>query len=821
MIYDLRFTILKTRLWLAAVLALLLAALQVRAAVYDPEITAVVTLTNLTGITNGAWINVNGAQRTWTNNPAVNPTIWIQTTNTLEKSMTNLLKHYQTFAAAGPIATVTNGGSASAFSMIGQPAQSMTVTFSDGWATVIYSTNYLTNSYPVTTPFTVEPLWLRTNQISEIIGWLNTLPSNKVAQAAAAMSDFVNISLQQSVTNKNFWSSTNRGGESTNFHHLRHVMMGGTGKYGTNQGKLYFGTNDGPPWVGYLAPDTNGFLGLFRTNGAAWWIADELGQGIYSDSMLLPWVDLKNIFPSKDVGYYNIANSWNTINSFTSGTNNFIQHLAVYAGLYATGKVAHVDTNRNHYGWVGKFAVLGTNGASPMTNVDVYANLMLATNADVKGGGVSNVLQMASTYLGHQFFGAEGALRFNPKAIATVANGHNKINIGTNNWIYIHGSPSSAWQLGGLTMGGQGNIEGHWAILYFGTGFDVTVRNESGDETTATDRILTLNGTNSISSGNALALAIYDDAQERWLFGWINRGVGTQGGEMNTATNLGAPSGTVQGWFSSKVGVDLQFRSIEAAAGGGITLHSNANTVIISNTMSAASGEANTASNLGSPSGTVQGLFSAKVGVDLRFRSIEAAAGAGLTLHSNANTLVISNAQTRVGVYREVWIPAGAITPATTNGAALGTNTVGADGLTLDVLDFDDTTQEAGWFHISMPDAWDRGTVKAKFFWTTVSGTGGVTWGLAGGAVSDDDTLNASILGTEVEVDDTRLADHDMHVSTATAAITIGGSPALNDWIAFRVRRDPGDGDDTKTGDARLIGVKIQYLELTTEPAAW
>ena len=70
-------------------------------------------------------------------------------------------------------------------------------------------------------------------------------------------------------------------------------------------------------------------------------------------------------------------------------------------------------------------------------------------------------------------------------------------------------------------------------------------------------------------------------------YGYIMSKVGSGsgsggGGETNTASNLGTPSSTVQGLYASKSGVDLQFRSIEA--GSGITLSSNANTVSIAST---------------------------------------------------------------------------------------------------------------------------------------------------------------------------------------------------------------------------------------------
>jgi hypothetical protein len=177
--------------------------------------------------------------------------------------------------------------------------------------------------------------------------------------------------------------------------------------------------------------------------------------------------------------------------------------------------------------------------------------------------------------------------------------------------------------------------------------------------------------------------------------------------------------------------------------------------------------------------------------------------------------------RTRVGVYRTIYIDAGAMVPSATSGAATGSYApTGADGETIDVFDFDDTTSESTQFKVSMPDEWDRSTVKVKFFWTTVSGTGGVTWGIAMGAASDNDALGA-ILGTEVTVDDTRLADATVHVTAATGAVTVGGSPALGDVILGKIQRKTAAANDTKTGDARLLGIAIQYLELTTEPSIW
>lgn len=185
----------------------------------------------------------------------------------------------------------------------------------------------------------------------------------------------------------------------------------------------------------------------------------------------------------------------------------------------------------------------------------------------------------------------------------------------------------------------------------------------------------------------------------------------------------------------------------------------------------------------------------------------------GTALSLSATTL---NA-TRTGVVREYWVGAGAMTPRTTNGAATGTSETTTNDITYDSLAFDQTTSEGACFQISLPQAWNAGTIKAKFYWTAASGAGTVTWGLKAGSLADDDALDTAY-GTIQQVTDTLIATGDLHVTAATAAITIAGSPAVDDWIYLEVSRDIAD---TLSGDALLLGVKIQYTESTTEPAAW
>ncbi len=120
-------------------------------------------------------------------------------------------------------------------------------------------------------------------------------------------------------------------------------------------------------------------------------------------------------------------------------------------------------------------------------------------------------------------------------------------------------------------------------------------------------------------------------------------GASPASGESNTGSNLGSGAAV----FSSKVGVDLRFRTL--VSGSGILITENSDTVSIAATTS---GEINTVSNLG----TGTGLYSTKVGVDLRFKSL--VAGTGISLSSDSN---------------EVTITALAPTGVITEGASVGT----------------------------------------------------------------------------------------------------------------------------------------------------
>jgi hypothetical protein len=166
-----------------------------------------------------------------------------------------------------------------------------------------------------------------------------------------------------------------------------------------------------------------------------------------------------------------------------------------------------------------------------------------------------------------------------------------------------------------------------------------------------------------------------------------------------------------------------------------------------------------------------------------------------------------------------IWIPAGAMKPKVTNGAGTSTYDSGSNDVTIATLDFDTTTQEyAHTIPIGMPKSWDEGTVTAIVYWTNTGGasTETVRWSVAGAAVSNDDTLNVA-MGTAQTVDDTWLAQNDLHITAATSAITIAGTPAAEDLVVFEVSRVTAS--DNMAGDAKLIGIKILITTNATNDA--
>ncbi len=164
-----------------------------------------------------------------------------------------------------------------------------------------------------------------------------------------------------------------------------------------------------------------------------------------------------------------------------------------------------------------------------------------------------------------------------------------------------------------------------------------------------------------------------------------------------------------------------------------------------------------------------------------------------------------------------MWVPAAAMYGATTNGAEAAQVETTATRPDMKVLDFDAGTDEFAQFSVAFPKSWNEGTITYQVYWTPAStNTGDCIFGLQGVSCGDSDTIDV-VYGTAINVTDAGIGTvEDQQVSAVSSAVTIAGSPAVDQLTYFQLFRDANAGGDTFSADARVLGIKIFF---TTDAA--
>lgn len=160
---------------------------------------------------------------------------------------------------------------------------------------------------------------------------------------------------------------------------------------------------------------------------------------------------------------------------------------------------------------------------------------------------------------------------------------------------------------------------------------------------------------------------------------------------------------------------------------------------------------------------------------------------------------------------QELWIPAAALIPASSNGPA---RKVGYNATNLQAyegLDFDPSTQQTAYFLWKPPLRWDRSAPTIKPVCFTASGSGGqyVVWGADLVA-----TRNAAALDVAHGAGATALAPFSAGGSLivgGTISPPLGGSPAKGDFVWVKVWRAAADANDTITVNATLLGLMLLW----------
>lgn len=176
--------------------------------------------------------------------------------------------------------------------------------------------------------------------------------------------------------------------------------------------------------------------------------------------------------------------------------------------------------------------------------------------------------------------------------------------------------------------------------------------------------------------------------------------------------------------------------------------------------------------------------------------------------------------------YETLFVPAGAMTPSESDGASVVEIYVSGNQTTHDAMRFPYQSGVATGvdFNIALPDDWDRGTIKAKLVWrlsamNSASPGQNVKFALAAAAYGDTEDYS-SVLGTPVVVTDSVHGTSEMHITPATPALTVGGTPAAGKMIHFKVTRTFESIGDSCAADVNLLGILFQFRRSGTS-VAW
>ena len=187
----------------------------------------------------------------------------------------------------------------------------------------------------------------------------------------------------------------------------------------------------------------------------------------------------------------------------------------------------------------------------------------------------------------------------------------------------------------------------------------------------------------------------------------------------------------------------------------------------------------------------------------------------GTTNVAIAGALDVGGAKAKVAGTETIYVPAAAMYPNSTAGCADLEQVELSNGPELKCLDFDASSDENAQFTVCFPKSWNEGTVTFQAFWTvTGTNTGTVAWGLSGGCIADDASINTAF-GTNVVATAKAFSgtSNDMTVSATSGAVTIANA-AVDTMAYFQIMRDVSA--DSQSGDARLLGIKLFF---TTDAA--
>lgn len=443
-------------------------------------ITATVAITNAAGTTNGQTITLNASVRTWTNN-VYTPAAQILTNSTPTGAATNLFNHLGFAPLAG---TSVSYGSSTSLVVRGFPNSTLTVTLSDGYGTVVYTTNTTTSAQVLRVPYSVESAAAQTNGATGIVDWLNlTAATNQLKQASPAFAQLLGTTNTQTVSgNKTLTGTlyiTNANGVSNVIYSA--VLPSPISTNAVNYGNAF------------RSPGSASYSEQFGTSAAASGTASTaIGYGAVASGLndsALGTAAVASGGQSSAIGGSATASGANSLALGASATASALSSTALGT---SANSIYQYST------------AIGRSATATKDN-----QVVLGTSAEVIT--IPGSIEHLKT-TGTNSFSDLALRRF---AITSLANGNNAgVIIGTNSFVEVSG-PTAAFTINGMT--GSPLRDGHLVVILNQTGYDMTVAHQSGVEPTAANRIITLTGADRTTTGNGAATFLYNANTARWM----------------------------------------------------------------------------------------------------------------------------------------------------------------------------------------------------------------------------------------------------------------------------------------------------------------
>lgn len=542
--------------YILSTLIILLSLASARA--QSTRVQATVTVTNCA--TAGDYVSLNGGASRYFIEAPSNVSTNIQQTNSITQTATNLFVNLGTW----PVQGMTLAWVSTNSFVIGGPVNgTLTFTASGTWATITSQTNTLTDMRIVRVPMSADGV--RTNVASQLVSDLGVYSTNAFAVGSTTLSNYAALTGNQTLSNKTLvntvltnWSSPGTGAESF----CAGTNADASGQYSVAIGNSAKSTASSSVALGYGATAAGGIaIGTGAASGstgiaiygsstnqasiAVGVSAGLQGNGQYSTAVGYSANSVGNSasaygYESAAAGDYACAFGLRASAAGDNATAIGYQSSAAYDNSFAIGGTATASdqmmfgkptiygynmldfvtggiyTNATYYGTIGTLTG-GTLTNTTLTNVVSLSGTSTAlTNGVYWSPALSSPAITNSTTYGSQ--SVNGNVKWIGSTATTVA-GNNTLAVDGKTWVKVSSSGSSAWTLMSMSGGSDGKV----VVVYNATGQNMTVAHESGVESTAGNRIVTMTGSDEVTSGNGAATLIYDTGASRWILISINK----------------------------------------------------------------------------------------------------------------------------------------------------------------------------------------------------------------------------------------------------------------------------------------------------------